>query len=123
MSWKRSNIKVIYKKGSKYDVNNYRGVSMTSLMGKTLERIIVAGVLEHCQNNNMISRSQHGGLRRKSTVSNLLGFIDNIVLKMDRGETIGSLYTDHSKYFDTVPHAPLLEVLRCRYGFNGKIMN
>ena len=36
-NWKSSNVVPIFKKGSKGDKNNYRPLSLTSIIGKMLE--------------------------------------------------------------------------------------
>ena len=38
--WKRANVTAIFKKGVKWDPANYRPVSLTSQIGKIMERII-----------------------------------------------------------------------------------
>lgn len=122
-SWKQANIKVLFKKGSKYDPKNYRGVSLTSLVGKTLERIIAKQIMEYCTTYKLVSNSQHGAIQSKSTVSNLVEYLDQIALHIDQGKTIGVLYTDYSKYFDTIQHESLLHVLGKRYGIGGCLLN
>jgi hypothetical protein len=37
--WKRANVNAIYKKGAKGDPANYRPVTLTSEIGKIMERI------------------------------------------------------------------------------------
>ena len=38
--WKRANVVPIFKKGRKMDPANYRPISLTSIPGKVLEKII-----------------------------------------------------------------------------------
>uniref|UniRef100_A0A803T9P9 Reverse transcriptase domain-containing protein n=1 Tax=Anolis carolinensis TaxID=28377 RepID=A0A803T9P9_ANOCA len=45
--WRRANVVPIFKKGKKNDPNNYRPVSLTSIPGKILEKIIKEVVCEH----------------------------------------------------------------------------
>ena len=44
--WKRANVVPIFKKGRKEDPGNYRPVSLTSILGKLFERVILAHVRE-----------------------------------------------------------------------------
>ncbi|KAM7123181.1 uncharacterized protein J5F26_001312 isoform 1-T1 [Ciconia maguari] len=56
--WKKANVTPIYKKGLKEDPGNYRPISLTSVPGKVVERILLGAVPS--QTKHMIGRSQHG---------------------------------------------------------------
>ena len=45
--WKYGTIMAIYKKGAKSEAGNYRPVSLTSVICKTLESIISEHTMEH----------------------------------------------------------------------------
>ena len=50
----------IFKKGSRSDPANYRPISLTSLLCKTLEHIINSHVMGHLELNNILSTNQFG---------------------------------------------------------------
>ena len=49
--WTSANIAPIYKKGDRHRAENYRPVSLTSVLSKVLEYIIVHSLLEHFDKN------------------------------------------------------------------------
>ncbi|MCP4492513.1 MAG: hypothetical protein GY820_35180, partial [Gammaproteobacteria bacterium] len=81
--WKLGHIVPIFKKGSKHEASNYRPISLTSLVGKTLERILKEELLKHV--HEFIDDRQHGFLSRKSctTTTNLIGLCDSLALSLN----------------------------------------
>ena len=69
LDWKRANVAPIFKKGKKYDVGNYRPVSLTSIVCKVMESEIKDSVTEHLEINKVIRNTQHG-FRKKQILSN-----------------------------------------------------
>ena len=45
--WKCANITPIYKKGSKYDVSNYRPISLMRISSKLMKHIIASSIMRH----------------------------------------------------------------------------
>ncbi|KAJ7402309.1 rna-directed dna polymerase from mobile element jockey-like [Pitangus sulphuratus] len=72
--WKLANIVSIFKKGNKEDPRNYRPVSVTSVPGKVMEKIILAGIEKHLKDNTGIDCSQHRFMRGKHCLPNLISF-------------------------------------------------
>jgi hypothetical protein len=72
--WKRANVTAIFKKGSKVVAGNCRPVSLTSHVCKVLETLVRDAIVAHFQKYNMINDSQHGFIKGKSCLTNLLGF-------------------------------------------------
>ena len=56
-----ANVIPIFKKGSKRDTANYRPISLTSHIGKLLERIIRDHIMRHLDNKQLIKPSQQHG--------------------------------------------------------------
>jgi hypothetical protein len=56
----------------------------------------------------LISENQHGYVKGRSTVSNLLEYTSFILKFMEDGLQVYSIYTDFSKVFDKVRHQLLL---------------
>ncbi|WP_210247702.1 hypothetical protein, partial [Salinarimonas soli] len=71
----------IFKAGERTECSNYIPMSLTSVPGKLLVSIIGDRISVHLEENELIGRSQHGFLRGKSCLSNLLEFFDFILIK------------------------------------------
>jgi hypothetical protein len=118
--WKRANITAIFKKGAKNNPGNYRPVSLTSQVGKLCEKIIKDEVVKHLESNKLITDSQHGFRNKKSCLTNLLEFCENIAGVIDDGDPIDIVYLDFQKAFDKVPHVRLLSKLKA-HGVGGQV--
>ncbi|KAK4808512.1 hypothetical protein QYF61_005829 [Mycteria americana] len=74
--WTLANVTPIYKKGQKVDAGNYRPVSLLSVLGKIMEQFILSALNRHVQANQEIRPSQHGFMKGRSCLTNLISFYD-----------------------------------------------
>ena len=65
---------------------NYRPISLTSVPCKLMERIICDAIVKHMTDNNLFSKAQHGFIKGKSCVTQLLEFLEDITQAIDIGE-------------------------------------
>jgi len=56
---------------------NYRPVSLTSQVGKVMERVIKREVVEYLEKEMLLGDSQHGFRAGRSCLSNLQGFTED----------------------------------------------
>ncbi|KAJ7417181.1 RNA-directed DNA polymerase from mobile element jockey-like protein [Willisornis vidua] len=107
--WKLVNVVPTFKKGKKEDLGNYWPVSLTSVPGKVMEKIILGGIEEHLKDNAVTGHSQHSFRRGKACLSNLISFYDKITHVADQGKPVDVIFLDFSKVFNTVSHWILLD--------------
>ena len=74
--WREAKITPIHKKGSKADPGNYRGVSLTSVVGKMMERLVKNEINNHVERNELMSKTQHGFRTGKLLQTNLIEFLN-----------------------------------------------
>jgi hypothetical protein len=64
---------------------NYRPVSLTSLICKTLKRIIRDHLIDHIDKNKLFSDKQYGFIKGRSTTLQLLEVLDKWTEAIDDG--------------------------------------
>ena len=109
--WKTARISAIFKKGNKSLAGNYRPVSLTSVVGKGMERLVRDHLINHFERNNLFITKQYGFIGGRSTALQLLRVLDEWTEALDNGSDIDCVYMDYQKAFDTVPHNRLLKAL------------
>ena len=102
--WKMANVTPLFKKGARQKAGNYRPVSLTSVVGKMLESVIKEEITRHLEGNGLIEQTQHGFIKGKSCLTNLLEFYEDVSRAVDRGEPVDVVFLDFQKEFDKVPH-------------------
>jgi len=115
---KLSSLKAIYKKGKKEDPRNHRPVSLTSVLDKILEQFIFSVFTGRVKDNQGIRPRQHGFMKDRSCLTNLISFSNQVTSLVDEGKAVDVTYLDFRKAFDTVPHSILLEKLAA-HGLDG----
>ena len=64
--WKTANVSPIFKKGTKSNPGYYWPISLTSLIGKTMESVLKDEIRNHLSTFKLTIDSQHGFTERKS---------------------------------------------------------
>ena len=69
----------------------------------------------------LLNSSQHGFLKARSCLTNMLFFLEEITKWIDEGSQVDIIYLDFQKAFDKLPHQRLLLKLKAHGIGDGKI--
>ena len=108
--WKQAIITPLHKSGNMESICNYRPISCLSKFSLVFERLLFNKLFDFF--TPQLSGSQFGFMRRKSTVLQLIFYLQAIYNNVDTNTDCYALYLDFSKTFDSVSHATLLAKLR-----------
>jgi len=100
--WKESYVVPIFKNGSRSDVECYRGVAILPTFGKLFESIVCNILTDKFK--DVISISQHGFMKGRSTSTNLVDFVNEAIRVVEKGNQLDVIYTDVRKAFDRVTY-------------------
>ena len=120
--WKKAFVSPIFKKGDKAAATNYRPISLTCILCKTLEHIIHSQMMKHLDHHNILVDSQHGLRRKRSCESQLIRTINDIAKRMNDKTQTDAILLDFSKAFDKVSRKRLLLKLD-HYGIRSKTLS
>ena len=112
LKWKEAHVVPIFKKGDKNKAANYRPISLTSICSKCLEHIVRSNVMDHFDQLKILTDSQHGFRKNRSTVSQLITTTHDLLTSLEKGGVRDVVFLDYSKAFDKVPHKRLLHKLK-----------
>jgi len=78
--WKTAKVKPSYKKGDKYDMRNYRPISIIAVFAKLLERLMCNRIISFLYENKIFSEAQNGFRKGKSIDTAVQSFIGRSLL-------------------------------------------
>jgi len=110
--WRTANISPIFKKGSTKEPENYRPVSLTSVVCKTMESIVRGDMVTFFDEGSLFSRNQHLFMKKRSCLTNLLETFEEWTKAFDEEYGMDVIYLDYTKAYDSVPNKRLIEILK-----------
>ncbi|CAM4628745.1 unnamed protein product [Lepidochelys olivacea] len=82
-----------------------------------MEQVLKESILKHLKERKVIRNSQHGFIKGKSCLTNLIALYDEISGSVDEGKAVDMLFLHFSKDFDTISHSILACKLK-KYGLD-----
>ena len=119
--WKDANVVPIHKKNDKANVENYRPISLTSLIMKIFEKCVRVKVFSIC--SDKITSCQHGFLPSKSCGTQMLEYTCDLSVNLNSKLQTDIVYFDFAKAFDSVNHDIILNKLKYFFGVDGRLLN
>ena len=102
--WECADIRPLHKKGSKSLKENYRPISLTSIVCKIGEKIVFDRLHKFWQETGLIYNNQFGFLKGRSTVTQLLSSLNDWAKSRNLSRPTDVVFLDLAKAFDSVPH-------------------
>ena len=87
----------IFKKGDTENPGNYRHISLTSQVCKVFESMLRDSIVGHLKENKLIHDTQHGFMKNRSCLTNLLLFLETVTDYIDKGYPVDVIYLDFQK--------------------------
>ena len=110
--WKDSIIITLYKnKGDKAECGNSRGISLLSVAGKILAKILLKRLIEHVS-EDLMPETQCGFRQNRSTSDMIFVARQTLEKCREQYKDLHICFVDLSKAFDTVDRQLLWEILR-----------
>ena len=116
--WKTSTVTPLHKSGSTSDVTNYRPISILPKLSVVFERLIFNFIyLQVCSKKS----EQHGFMKHRSTVTQLISYLDKVYAAKDTTHDCLTVYFDVKKAFDSVSNGLRLHKLSS-FGFDHNLL-
>ena len=122
--WNKSVIKPIpkTKKVSK-NPNDYRGISLQSVIMKTYCRILNARLSDWVESNSILSEEQNGFRPGRCCLDHIFTLSSIVENRMLGKQDTFACFIDFRKAFDSINRPLLWQKLKTRYGLNGNFLS
>jgi len=121
-TWSKSYIVPIFKSGRKDDTNNYRGISISSCLGKLFTSVLNKRLSSFLEENKILKPNQ-AGFRKNYRTSDNIFVLKTLISKYTQSRNqLFACFVDLSKAFDSIWHEGLLFKLISK-GISGRFFD
>ena len=122
--WKLSTIIPVYKKDKDiHDSKSYRPISLTSSLGKIMERLVTNRLYWYLEKNHLINPFQNGFRKNKNTQEHLFRLQNTIRNALSNKLSVVTIFLDIEKAYDMLWKDGLLFKLLNQIKIRGKMYN
>ena len=121
-AWSEGYIVPLHKKGNLNDENNFRGITLLSVIGKLFTCILNNRLTDWAEKYHVYIEAQAGFRTRMGTVDNIFVLHGVISHMLNKGKQLYCAFIDFTKAFDYIVHDNLWSKL-IKLGIRGKILN
>jgi exonuclease III len=110
-AWTVGMITPIFKDGSPLDCNNYRGITISSCLGKLFCQIINERIVSHLNEKQILAVNQIGfrkGYFTRDHIFVIKSIVDKYIKSRSKQNKVYACFIDFKKAFDSVWHEGLL---------------
>ena len=102
--WKHTKVISLYKDGARDDIDNYRPISILSVVSKILERAVQQRLVDYLESRDLFSRYQCEFRRKYSAQTGITFLTDSIRRSVDAELRTDAIFVDFCKAFDAIDH-------------------
>ena len=117
-TWKNSYTKLLHKGGDSRELDNYRGIAVTSNVGKLFTKIIANRLEGDIEERGLLGKTQYGFRKGKRATDAIFMLTQVIEQKKKRGKKLGLAFLDIRKAYDRVWRRGLWETME-KKGYGG----
>ena len=119
--WRRNIIIPLPKKGDLSDYNNYRGISLMSIVGKLYNKLLLTRIQPYI---SKLLRGNQNGFRGNRGTSELILALRRLLEILSKKNSNGGVFTfiDFKKAFDSINRNRMMKILRA-YGVSEKVIS
>lgn len=110
--WKENIVVLLYKKGEKSDLDNYRGITLINTLSKILCKVMAKRIEIVNTIFSIIRREQIGFIKEEEGLSAVMSLIEICQRRKAMKMTTWICFLDLKKAYDLVPHELLINKLK-----------
>ena len=112
-SWRNSIIKPLFKAGAdRLDPTGYRPVALTSAVGRVVERVLNAQIVQYLQEEHLLLEECHGFVEGRGCSTALMEILQELIAGIEEGIIPTLLGVDISSAFNCIDRPKLQRQLR-----------